>query len=65
MEYSATAAHTMPRLRDNPHQSKPVWTFDAGDIILPEWLGKTTKDPEAMDTCRPDEWLIIQAWDES
>ena len=35
------------------------------DIIMPQWLGKTTKDPQTMDACRPDEWLIIRAWDES
>ena len=64
-EYTAVASHIIPRLRDDPPETKPVWTFDAGDIITAEWLGKTTKDPEAMEFCRPDEWLIVQAWDES
>ncbi len=65
MEYTAMAAHIIPQLRDDPPEAKPVWIFDEGDIILAGWLGKTTKDPEAMDACRPDEWLLIQAWDES
>jgi hypothetical protein len=64
-EYTAMASHIIPRLRDDPPEAKAVWTFDAGDIITAEWLGKTIKDPEAMDACRPDEWLIVQAWDES
>jgi hypothetical protein len=65
MEYTATAKHITPRLRDDPPEAKPFWTFDKGDIITREWLGETTKDLEAMNACRPDEWLIIQAWDES
>lgn len=64
-EYAATATHIIPRIRDTPPEAKAVWSFDAGDIILPGWQGKTTKDTAAMDACRPDEWLLIQAWDES
>ena len=64
-EYTATAAHVVAQLRDGPPEAKAAWTFDAGDIILPGWLGKTTRDPEAIDACRLDEWLIIRAWDES
>jgi hypothetical protein len=64
-EYTAMVIHIVPRLRGDPPLAKPVWTFDKGDIITREWLGKMTKDLEAMDACRPDEWLIIQAWDES
>ena len=64
-EYTAMAAHIVPRLRGDPPEAKAVWTFDEGDIITPEWLGKTSKDPETMNACRPDEWLLIQAWDES
>ena len=65
MEYTAMAMHIVPRLRGDPPEAKPVWTSDKGDIITDEWLGQTTKDLEAMDACRPDEWLIIEAWDES
>ena len=59
------AAHIVSRFREDPPEAKAVWSFDAGDIITPQWLGKTTKDPETIDACRPDEWLLIQAWDES
>jgi hypothetical protein len=65
MEYTAMASYIIPRLHGDPPLAKAVWTFDEGDIITPEWLGKTTKDTEAMDACCPDEWLIVQAWDES
>jgi hypothetical protein len=65
MEYTAMAIHIVPRLRDDPPEAKPYWTFDKGDIITDEWLGQTTKDLEMMNACRPDEWLVIRAWDES
>src|SRR5207244_2282651 len=64
-EYTAMAADIVPRLRGDPPEAKAVWTFGGHDIITPEWLGKTTKDPKTMNACRPDEWLLIQAWDES
>jgi hypothetical protein len=65
VEYTAMAIHLVPRLRGGPPLATLAWTFDKGDIIVPGWEGKTTKDLVAMDACRPDEWLIIQAWDES
>lgn len=64
-EYTARADHVLPRLLGEPPGAKARWTFDEGDVLLPEWLGKTTKDGEAMRACRPDEWLLIRAWDES
>ena len=65
MEYTAQARHIIPHIRGEPPEAKAVWSIDPGDKVTEEWCGKTTKDPEAMDACRPDEWLIIQAWDES
>jgi hypothetical protein len=65
LQYTAEAQHIIPSLRNGPPSAMPVWTVDAGDVLLPGWLGKTTKYPEAMDICRSDEWLIIEAWDRS
>ena len=53
IEYTAMAAHIIPRIRDEPPEAKAVWSFDAGDIIMPQWLGKTTKDPQTMAACSP------------
>ena len=44
---------------------KSTWSCDPSDILLPEWAGKTVKDLEALNASQPDEWLLIQAWDES
>ena len=65
MEYTAQASHIIPQLRGEPPEAKAVWSLDAGDTILPGWHGKTTKDGQSMEACQPDEWLLIQAWDES
>lgn len=65
LEYTAQACHLLPILEGDPPQAKPIWTRDPGDFILPGYLGRTTKYPEAILACRSDEWLIVQAWDES
>ena len=65
LEYTAMAKHLIPQLRESPPEAKDVWSCDPGDIVTSAWLGKTTKDSEVMDSCHPDEWLIISAFDES
>jgi hypothetical protein len=44
---------------------RPTWGFDAGDILMDGWLGRTTIDAETLAQCDPDEWLLVDAWDES
>jgi hypothetical protein len=63
IRYTATAADVVPRIRDDPPGAKPVWTHDPGDIVTSDWLGKTTYFFEGA--MRADEWLIVEAWDES
>jgi len=43
-EYTAMAAHIVPRLRGDPPDANAVWRFDSGDILTEKWLGKTAKD---------------------
>jgi hypothetical protein len=65
LEFTAMMEHLKERLLEGPPGARPVWTHDSTDILLPSWLGKTTIDLEALEACRPDEWMLIQAWDES
>lgn len=65
LEYTAQAMHLLTRLRGGPPAAKAVWTYDKGDILSPQWAGRTTMDDESINACRPDEWLLIQARDES
>lgn len=48
-----------------PPEAREVWTRGAHDIIGPGWHGKTVIYQEVVSDCRLDEWLVIQAWDES
>jgi hypothetical protein len=41
------------------------WLSGAGDLITNKWEGKTMVDGDAIALCRPDEWLLVEAWDES
>ena len=42
------------------------WRCDPWDVIIPDiWEGKTVVDRDAATLCRPDEWLLVEAWDES
>ncbi len=42
-----------------------MWWSDPHDVLLPHWLGKTTMDEHALTSCEPEEWLLVEAWDES
>ena len=63
--YTARAEHIISRVVAGPPLAKRTWTFGEHDIIMPNWEGKTVIDLAVADDCRPDEWLIIIAWDES
>jgi hypothetical protein len=47
-----------------PHE-RPSWRSDPGDILSDRWLGRTTINHDTLARCDPDEWLLIEAWDES
>src|SRR5262245_14586045 len=55
MAFTAMVAHLKDRLLEGPPFANAVWRSDSTDILLPNWLGKTTIDLEALDACRPDE----------
>lgn len=41
------------------------WLREAGDVVTGKWEGKTVVDGTAIAQCRLDEWLLVEAWDES
>jgi hypothetical protein len=63
--YTATAEHILPRLSPEPPLARAHWLLDAGDIVTEKWAGRTVVDRGLAEQCRPDEWLLIEAWDES
>ncbi len=63
--YTATAENLIPRFIETPPQAREHWLLDAGDVVTDKWEGKTVVDGTTAAQCRPDEWLIVEAWDES
>jgi len=63
--YTATAENLIPRIIETPPASRAAWVYQKGDIITDKWEGRTVVDREAAVNCRPDEWLLVEAWDES
>jgi len=63
--YTARASHLIPHLVDGPPEANAVWRYDPHDVIGPGWAGKTVIDSATIGACRSDEWLLVEAWDES
>jgi hypothetical protein len=63
--YSATAENLIPQIIDEPPGARRIWASDETNILTEKWEGKTVIDHAAIAACRPDEWLLIVAWDES
>jgi hypothetical protein len=63
--FTAVAEHLIPRILDHPPHAREVWGFDEGDVLLPEWKGKTVIVQALARDCRFGEWLLVEAWDES
>jgi hypothetical protein len=62
--------YTAPKKELSSYMSKPpyanaAWQSDEGDVLSASWEGKTTKNQKDFDLCAENEWLIIEAWDES
>ena len=63
--YTATAEFLIPRILDSPPLANRVWSRDESDVVLPEWEGRTVIDVEKAKACPSNEWLLVEAWDES
>ena len=62
--FYAKALDVLPRL-DSPPGARDVWVYGPDDVLNDRWAGRTVIDQEAVAACAPDEWLLIEAWDES
>jgi hypothetical protein len=63
--YTATAENLIPRIEDGPPEAHQAWVYGEHDILTDKWEGKTVVDHDTSAACRPDEWLLVEAWDES
>lgn len=63
--YTATARNLVSHIIGGPPEANAIWLFDEHDILTEEWAGKTVIDETVVSACPPDEWLLVEAWDES
>jgi hypothetical protein len=63
--YTAQAARLVGPLTNGPPDAKNVWMAGPTDVLTDAWEGKTVIDHVAIEACDPDEWLLVEAWDES
>ena len=63
--FTATAENLIPHFIETPPRAHENWLVGDGDVTTEKWEGKTVTDAAAAAQCRPDEWLLVEAWDES
>lgn len=66
VRYTVRAGAAIPTLLDGPPHARSGWVTGQTDIVsLDRWPESTTIDQAAIEECQPDEWLQVEAWDES
>jgi hypothetical protein len=63
--YTAQVRHLVQRIVDGPPEALNPWVYGPDDVLTEAWEGRTVIDRAAADHCRPDEWLLVEVWDES
>jgi len=63
--YTVTAENIIPRIIETPPGARTLWQCEASDVLTDKWEGKTVVDRAVAEHCRLDEWLLVEAWDES
>ena len=48
-----------------PPDANETWVRGPQDVVTDKWAGRTVVDGNVVGACAPDEWLIVEAWDES
>ena len=63
--FSARCSALRPLIEAGPPRARTVWVSGVHDRIdRARWEGRTTVSASLSD-CPPDEWLLVEAWDES
>ena len=52
-------------LSSGPPGAREHWLRESGDIVTEDWKGETTVYEGVLTGCQPNEWLMIEVWDES
>ena len=63
--FFAPARHLLPVILHGPPAANETWVSGPTDILMPGWEGRTVIDRERANVCSPEEWLLLEVWDES
>lgn len=64
--YTVRAAAVLPIVLHGPTDARTVWAAGSTDVLdADHWPGATTINSSEMAACDPEEWLQVEAWDES
>jgi hypothetical protein len=65
IRYTARAKHLAPPILGGPPEANPIWVHGVDDVLTDKWVGQTETDRVAIGTLPPDEWLLVEVWDQS
>ena len=66
IRYTVRAGAAIPIILNGPPHARTTWIAGPTHIVdFDRWPGRTTTDQRAIEQCQPDEWLEVEAWDES
>ena len=65
VRYTAPAQYILSEIINGPPEARAVWEHDQCDILTEKWQGKTVVNTDLAKRCDGNEWLIVEAWDES
>ena len=63
--FTGRASSILDAVMSGPPAARTVWQADGHDILHEEWTGQTVIHRHKIADCYHDEWLVIEAWDES
>ena len=63
--FTASAEHLIPHFVNGSPEAQSTLRFEGSGMLMEGWEGKPAIDQTAIAVCRPNEWLLLVAWDES
>jgi hypothetical protein len=63
--FTVRASDVLPVAAAGPPEARKHWVSGPNDVLTDKWEGRTTFSDELSRRCHPEEWLIVEAWDES
>jgi hypothetical protein len=61
--FTGTAEHLIPHFVNGISEAHSPFSFEGSGMLMEGWEAKTTINQKAIAACRPDEWLLLLAWD--